>query len=87
MCKNILLADLLRSQYLLEMLQISLTFKNSEKVVKSGCSVKRLRWRAPIFSQNKRGIKSHLCKNIDISLNHKEVGIYLKYSTLIHCEN
>ena len=32
MCKNILLANLLESQHLLEILQTSLTFKNSEKV-------------------------------------------------------
>ena len=31
LCKHILLGDLLGSQYLLEILQISLTFKNSEK--------------------------------------------------------
>ena len=31
MCRNILLADLLGSQHLLEILQISLTYKNSEK--------------------------------------------------------
>ena len=43
LCKNILLADLLGSQHLLETLQTSLTFKNSEKVVKSGCFEKRLR--------------------------------------------
>ena len=63
------------------MLQISLTFKNSEKVVKSGCSVKRLRWRAPIFSQNESGIQSLLCKSSDVSVNQKNVGIFLKYST------
>ena len=51
LCENILLADLLESQHLLEMLQTSLTFKNSEKVVKSGCFKKRLRWREPFFSK------------------------------------
>ena len=56
LCKNILLVDLLRSQHLLEMLQISLTFKNSKKVAKSGCSVKRFRWRAPTFSHDKGGV-------------------------------
>ena len=81
MCKNILLADLLGSQHLLEVLQTSLTFKNSEKVVKSGCFKKRLRWRVPIFFRNEGGILSLLCKNISVSLNYKEVGIYLKYST------
>ena len=51
LCENILLADLLESQHLLEMLQTSLTFKNSEKVVKSGCFKKRLRWTVPFFSK------------------------------------
>ena len=37
MCKNILLADLLGSQHLLEIVQTSFTFKNSEEVVKNGC--------------------------------------------------
>ena len=37
-------ADLLGSQHLLEVLQrTSLTFKNSEKVVKRGCFKKKLR--------------------------------------------
>ena len=56
LCKNILLANLLGSQHLLEILQTSLTFKNSEKVVKSGCFEKLLRWRAPIFFGNEGGI-------------------------------
>ena len=57
LCKNILLANLLGSQHLLEILQTSLTFKNSEKVVKSGCFVKLLRWRAPIFLEMKEEYK------------------------------
>ena len=52
LCKNILLVDLLRSQHLLEILLTSLTFRNSENVVKSRCFKKRLRWRAPIFFRN-----------------------------------
>ena len=75
------MANLLGSQHLLEVLQISLTFKNSEKLIKSGCFENRLRLRAPTFFQNEGGILSLLCKNIDFSLNHKEVGICLKYST------
>ena len=39
----LLTTDLLGSQYLLEVLQTSLTFKNSEKVLKSGCFKKSLR--------------------------------------------
>ena len=54
LCKNILLANLLGSQHLLEILQTSLTFENSEKVViKSGCFEKLLRWRAPFFFEMK----------------------------------
>ena len=56
MCKNILLADLLGSQHLVEILQVSLTFKNIEKVVKSGYFKKRLRWSASIFFRNEGGI-------------------------------
>ena len=52
LCKNILLADLLLGQYLLELLQSSLTVKNNENGVKSGCFEKLLRWRAPIFFRN-----------------------------------
>ena len=37
LCKNILVADLSGSQYLFKILQTSLTVKNSENVVKSGC--------------------------------------------------
>ena len=41
--------DLLGSQYLFEILQASLTAKNSENMVKSGCFEKRLRWRVCQF--------------------------------------
>ena len=50
--KSLLLADLLGSQYLLEILQSSLTVKNNENGVKSGCFEKLLQWRAPIFFRN-----------------------------------
>ena len=69
MCEKILLDDLLGRQHLLEILQTSLTFRNSEKVVKSRCFEKLLRWRPPILFRNKEGIKSLLCKDIDFSLN------------------
>ena len=49
-------ADLLGSQHWFEILQISLTFKNSENVVKRGCFEKRLPWRAPFFFRNEGGI-------------------------------
>ena len=52
MCKNIFLADLLGSQYLFKTLQTSLTIKNSEYMVKSGCFEKSLRWRPPNFFRN-----------------------------------
>ena len=48
-CENNYLADSLGSQYLLKILQTSLTVKNSENVVKTGCFEKRLRRRAPNF--------------------------------------
>ena len=49
--KIIFVADFLKSQYLFEILQTSLTVKNSENMAKSGCFEKRLqwRWRAPFF--------------------------------------
>ena len=55
-CKNILLADLLGSQYLFEILKSSLTVKNSENDLKSGCFEKCSRWRAPDFFRNEEGI-------------------------------
>ena len=81
MRKNILLANLLGSQNLLEILQTSITFTNSEKVVKSRCFDKLLQWRTPIFFRNDGVISSLLCKNTDVLLNYQEVGIYIKYNT------
>ena len=57
LCINILLTDLLGSQYLFEILQTSLTFKNSENVVKSGCFEKCLRWTASFFFEMEEGYK------------------------------
>ena len=74
MFKNILVADLSGSQHLFEILQISLTFKNSENVVKSGCFEKRLPWRVPFFFEMKEGYKVSGVKIL-------EVDICLKYST------
>ena len=56
LCKNIFLANLLGSQHLLEILQTSLIFKNTEKLVKSGCFEKLLRSRALILFQDDGGI-------------------------------
>ena len=58
--KNNLFADLLGSQYIVGILQTSLNVKNSKNVVKSGCSEKRLQWRAAIFFRNKEGVWSVL---------------------------
>ena len=57
LCKTILLANLLESLHFLEILQTSVTFKNSEKVVKSVCFEKRLRWRALYFFEMTEGYK------------------------------
>ena len=57
LCKNIFVTDLSGSNHLFEILQTSLTFKNSENVVKCGCFEKPLRWRAPILSEMKEGCK------------------------------
>ena len=54
--KNNFVSDLLGNQYLFEILQTSLTFKNNENVVKSRCFENRLRWRAPISFRNEGGI-------------------------------
>ena len=51
-----------RNQHLFEILQTSLTFKDSENVVKSGCFENLLRWRAPIFSEMKEGYKINFVK-------------------------
>ena len=56
LCKNILFPGWLGSHHLFEMVQISFTFENSEKVVKSGCFEKPLRWCGPTFFQNEGGI-------------------------------
>ena len=54
-CVNIFfVADLLGSQYLFEILQTSLTVKNSENVVKGGCFEKLLQCRAPNVFQSWR---------------------------------
>ena len=57
LCKNIFVTDLSGSNHLFEILQTSLTFKNSENVVKSGCFEKCLRWAASFFSEMEEGYK------------------------------
>ena len=54
--KKIPLAHLLRSHYLFDILQTSLTVKSSENVVKSWCFEKRLWRRAPTSFGNEGGI-------------------------------
>ena len=77
-------ADLLRSQHLSEILQTSLIFKTSEKVVKSGCLGKCLRWRAPTFVRNERGLSSILLKIIDVA---KLLGGWYTSSTVKTSKN
>ena len=72
MCKNILLADLLGSQLLLEILQISFTFKSIEKSAKKWMFRETFAMESTIFFWNEGRL---LCKHIDVALNHKEVGI------------
>ena len=50
------LPDLSGSQYLFQILQTSLTVKNSENAVKSGCFEKSLRRRVPISFRIEGGI-------------------------------
>ena len=47
--RNNFISYLLGIQHLLEILETSLTVKNSENGVKSGCFKKLLQWRVPIF--------------------------------------
>ena len=62
LCKIIFVTDLSGSQHLFQILQTSLTFKNSENVVKSGCFEKCLRWRASFFSEMKEEYKASCLK-------------------------
>ena len=55
LCKNILLADLLESQHLLEILQISLAFKNSEKSGKKWMFRKTFVMESANFFRNEGG--------------------------------
>ena len=70
LCKSVLLAHLLRTQHLLEMLQTSLTFKNTEKAVKIGCFEKRLQWRASVFFEMSEGYKISCVKLLMFVLNY-----------------
>ena len=56
-CVKILLADLLGSQYLLEILQTSFTVKNSENMVKSGCFEKHLLWRTHFSLERRSSVR------------------------------
>ena len=56
LCKNILLVDLLESQHLLEILQISLAFKNSEKSGKKWMFRKTFVMESANFFRNEGGI-------------------------------
>ena len=52
LCENIFVAESLGTQFLFEILQASLTVKNSENVVASGCFEKILQWGAPTLCRN-----------------------------------
>ena len=84
--KNNFVSDLLGSQHLLEILQASLTFKNSEKVVKSGGFKKCLRWRAPFF-YIKEGYKASCVKLLMFWYITRRSVFILNIVQLILCEN
>ena len=69
MSKNISVADLLRSQYLFKLLQTSLTVKNSENGVESGCFEKCSRWRALDGRLN----QEYQNALVDSSLLHRDI--------------
>ena len=87
LCKNIFLANLLGSQHLLEILQTSLTFKNTEKVVKIGCFEKLLRWRASIFFEMKQGYKISCIKTLMFDQIIRRVVFISNITHLIYWEN
>ena len=60
LCKNIFVVDLLRSQYLFEILQTSLTVKNSENGVKRDV----LKNVSIFFFEMKEGYKVSLVKTL-----------------------
>ena len=60
MCENIVLTDLLGSQYLFEILQTLLNAKNSENGVK--CSKNSCDWELQFFSEIKEGYKVSFVK-------------------------
>ena len=56
LCKNVLLADILESQHLFEILQTSLNVNNCKNVVKSGCFEKTFAKKSANFFRNEGGI-------------------------------
>ena len=52
LCENIFVAESLGTQLLFEILQPSLTVKNCENAVASGCFEKILQWGAPTLFRN-----------------------------------
>ena len=67
LCKNIFVADLLGSQNLFKILETSLIVENSENVVKRGCFLKILGWRAQIFYWNEGAVSGVLRENIFVA--------------------
>ena len=56
-------------------------FKISKTKVKRDVSKNVCYGERHFFFWNEGGRECLLCKNIDVLINYKEVGIYLKYST------
>ena len=52
LCENIFVAESLGTQFLFEILQPSLSVKNCENAVASGCFEKILQWGAPTLFRN-----------------------------------
>ena len=67
-----MLADLLGSQHLFEILQASFNVKSRENVVKSGCFEKRVQWRVHLFFEIKEECKISSVKIIVWSIVFQE---------------
>ena len=79
LCKNVFVADSLGRQYLLKILQSSLTVKNSENVVKSWCFEKLCDGKHQLYFEMKEGYKVSYVKILIFSLKK---GMFLKDSAM-----
>ena len=86
MCENILLTDLLGSWHLFEILQTSLTVKNSENGVKSGCFKKVCHGERQFISQIKERYKVS-CVKILIFCEITRRLVICNIAHPIHCQN